>query len=370
MIPIAFKEGGWFFSPFPLVVMCIIETTSAVRLIQAARNVGIYSYPDLVEYALGPTFKNVFQIIIALLTYVFTFNSLAFFAKTLKSIMKLILEEDISIYYFALITIAILAPLSWIRTLERFKEGFVFAGFAILFMLITVIVFVSIMVKDQDNEAGPGWQAFNEEHYWTMISISFVMFEGIPTVLPIMEASDCKDEFSYILVGALGTLLVIDVVFAELCYYAYGDSMREPLVMLELPEAHPAVVIAKILFALMILVAYPLIVYVTNQVIEYNLFSSMEFSALRYWLKNFSRTLVVLSACFLAVSVYYHLHKVIGLAGVVLGGFIVMVVPSLIHNKLTAKGACDKCLNYFLITYAIVAAIVITIVVLYKEFND
>ena len=91
------------------------------------------------------------------MTYVFTFNSLVFFTKTIKSIMKLILEEDISIYYFALITIAVLAPLSWIRTLERFKEGFVFAGFAILFMLITVIVFISIMVKDQDNEAGPGW---------------------------------------------------------------------------------------------------------------------------------------------------------------------------------------------------------------------
>ena len=60
MIPIAFKEGGWLFSLFPLIIMCIIETTSAVRLIQSARNVGIYNYPDLVEYALGPTYRNVF----------------------------------------------------------------------------------------------------------------------------------------------------------------------------------------------------------------------------------------------------------------------------------------------------------------------
>ena len=97
-----------------------------------------------------------------------------------------------------------------------------------------------------------------------MISISFVMFEGIPSVLPIMEASNCKDEFSYILVAALTTLLLIDIVFAELCYYAYGDSIKEPLIMLELPEANPWVVVARILFAIMILIAYPLIVYVTN----------------------------------------------------------------------------------------------------------
>jgi len=283
--------------------------------------------------------------------------------------MTLILEEEISIYYYAIITIAILAPLSWIRTIERFKEGFVFAGFAILFMLVTVIVFVTLKVKDQDNEAGPGWQAFNEEHYWTMISISFVMFEGIPSVLPIMEASNCKEEFSYILVAALATLLVIDIVFAELCYYAYGDTMKEPLVMLELPEAHPAVIIAKILFCIMILIAYPLIVYVCNQVIEYNLFRSMEFSPLRYWLKNLTRTIVVITATFIAVSVYHVLHKVIGLAGVILGGFIVMIVPSLIHNKLTANSLGDRCLNYFLIIYAIVGAIVITIVILYQEFG-
>lgn len=100
----------------------------------------------MVEYSLGSTFKNFFQIIIALLTYVFTFNSLVFFTKTLKSTTQLFVEEEISIYYFAIVTVVLLAPLSWIRTLESFKTGFVFAGFAILYMLVTVIVFVSLKI--------------------------------------------------------------------------------------------------------------------------------------------------------------------------------------------------------------------------------
>jgi len=90
--------------------------------------------------------KNFFQIVIALLTYVFTLNPLVFFTKTLKSTTQLFLEDDISIYYFAIITVVLLAPLAWIRTLESFKIGFVFAGFAILYMLITVVVFLSLKI--------------------------------------------------------------------------------------------------------------------------------------------------------------------------------------------------------------------------------
>jgi hypothetical protein len=33
MIPIAFKAGGWLFTAFPLIIMCAIETSAAVRLI-------------------------------------------------------------------------------------------------------------------------------------------------------------------------------------------------------------------------------------------------------------------------------------------------------------------------------------------------
>merc|ERR1711990_762206 len=97
----------------------------------------------------------------------------------------------------------------------------------------------------------------------------------------------------------------------------------------------------------------------------------MEFSTTRYWLMNLSRTIVVISATFIAVSAYHHLHKVVGIAGVLLGGFIVMIVPSMIHNKLneSTNTGFDKCLNYFLIIYAIVGGIIVTAVVLYKEFN-
>lgn len=58
------------------------------------------------------------------------------------------------------------------------------------------------------------------------------MFEGIPTILPIMEASDAKQQFPLIIALALGTLCVINIGFSELTYYAYGDDIKEPLIIL------------------------------------------------------------------------------------------------------------------------------------------
>jgi Na+/proline symporter len=59
-LPIGFKEGGWLFSPLVLVFSCFIETTSAIKLCQAAYKTKIYSYPDLVEYSYGKGIRNFF----------------------------------------------------------------------------------------------------------------------------------------------------------------------------------------------------------------------------------------------------------------------------------------------------------------------
>lgn len=145
--------------------------------------------------------------------------------------MKLLLDVEGSIWCYAPITIAILAPLSWIRTLEKFRYGFIYAGFAILTMVIVLITFDSMIIFEHDNNAGPGWQAFNYEGCWTMASIATCMFEGIPTVLPILEASAARENFTTILIAALSTLCVICITFAELCYYTFGNDIKEPLIM-------------------------------------------------------------------------------------------------------------------------------------------
>ena len=204
-----------------------------------------------------------------------------------------------------MIVVLILGPLTWIRTIESFKIFFIFCSVVILTTLITISTFDGLKISDNDGQAGPGWQSFNEDHYWTMIGLSFYMFEGIPTILPIMEASDAKEQFSVIISIALGMLCLINIAFSELCYYAYGDDIKEPLIILQMPEENPAIIIDKILFCFLIVFSYPLTVYVCNQVLDYAIFRKMEPSPTRKWLKNLMRIVNLIIQLIIAIIFYY-----------------------------------------------------------------
>lgn len=265
LLPIGFKNGGWLLSPIVLIISCFFETLSAIKLSSAAHKVKIYNYPDLVEYCYGKGWRVFFQILIAILCFQFTFGPVAFLCKTLKSVTKVTSGEDVSIWVFYGVTILILAPLAWIRTLESLRYGFIFGTIVIFGTVITVAVFdILIIENDHDGEAGEGWVAFNEHGYWTMIALSFYMFEGIPTVLPVMESSDSKENFHWIIAAALATLCAINIAFSELCYYAFGDEIKEPIIILQMPEDNPVIITDKILFCVMIGFSYPLIVYACN----------------------------------------------------------------------------------------------------------
>jgi amino acid permease len=130
------------------------------------------------------------------------------------------------------ISLCILAPLSWVRTLEKFRYNFIFGSFVVVGTVIIVATYDALIINDNNGEPGLGWTSFNQNGYWTMIGLSFYMFEGIPTVLPIMDASDAKPYFSTLIIAALATLCVINIAFSELCYYTFGEGLTEPIVIL------------------------------------------------------------------------------------------------------------------------------------------
>jgi len=121
---------------------------------------------------------------------------------------------------------------------------------------------------------------------------------------------------------------------------------------------------AKLALCGMVVFAYPLLIYVVNQVIEYNIFYSMPYSEVRKWLKNLSRTIVVIAATIIANLFYYKLHQIYGFFGVILGSIIVMIVPSLIHNEVMNPSTGTRCCNWFLIVFAIVISITITVMLI------
>ena len=139
--------------------------------------------------------------------------------------------EMISIWVFGAITAVVFAPILWIRTIETFKFGFIYACLVIVFTVIVISTIDVIEIEDHDDNAGPNWQAFNENNYWTAVGLAFFMFEGIANVLPVMEASEVKESFTCLIIAALSTLLVINIAFSELCYYTFGSDLKEPIII-------------------------------------------------------------------------------------------------------------------------------------------
>jgi len=103
-----------------------------------------------------------------------------------------------------------------------------------------------------------------------------------------------------------------------------------------MPQDNWFVIIGKLLFCVNIILSYPLVVPVINQILEGFIFGKMRYSMLRTWLKNLSRTLVVVVGLLVAYYFYYSLHKVLSFSGVVLGSFVVLITPCLIHLKVLA----------------------------------
>ena len=85
----------------------------------------------------------------------------------------------------------------------------------------------------------------------------------------------------------------------------------------------------------------------------------MEPSSTRKWLKNLMRIINLILQIIIAITFYYHLHKIMGLFGVTFGTIIVIIMPACVHYKLVSETSGSKCCNGFVIIYGILAAIVI-----------
>ncbi len=63
----------------------------------------------------------------------------------------------------------------------------------------------------------------NTEKMWDMIGFSFYSFEGIGTLLPIMQEAENPQNFTKLLKLALFTLGMFFTAFGVLAYKYFGD---------------------------------------------------------------------------------------------------------------------------------------------------
>ena len=97
-----------------------------------------------------------------------------------------------------------------------------------------------------------------------MVGFAVYAFEGIATVMPIMQSCAAPDKFVSILIAAIFTLTAVFIFFGELCYLAWGANLNKPIVTEMLPPTSVVVMIMKLLFCINLLFSYAINVYPAN----------------------------------------------------------------------------------------------------------
>ena len=103
------------------------------------------------------------------------------------------------------------------------------ASFIILFVCTVISIYCAEKISLEG--LGPNIEPFNNNLYWNMIGFSVYCFEGIGCVMPIMESCSCPKQFPKLLIGAVTLLTTVYIIFGEICYFAYGTNISEPIML-------------------------------------------------------------------------------------------------------------------------------------------
>ena len=114
--------------------------------------------------------------------------------------------------------------------------------------------------SDEVSAPAPGYQAVNRESYWSMVGYAFYMYEGIGSLLPIMRETEKPENFVVTAVFAMFTILLVQVSFASLCYYTWGNEIVEPIITEILPENSTFVQVMKLLYIVNLIYSYRIVV--------------------------------------------------------------------------------------------------------------
>ncbi|KAF6069348.1 Transmembrane amino acid transporter family protein [Candida albicans] len=138
---------------------------------------------------------------------------------------------DINIVWFILLQVVIIVPLSLIRDITKLSLSAVFANVFILTGLVTIVYFMLYQ-----------WLGVNH---------------GIGLIIPIQESMIHPNNFPRVLGQVILTIAVIMIMVGSLGYLTFGDKIKT-VVLLNLPQDSPMVIITQLLYSLAILLSTPL----------------------------------------------------------------------------------------------------------------
>ena len=250
----------------------------------------------------------------------------------------------------------IATPLVFVRKIEKFSFTYILADFLILATAVSIIGFSSKYVAD--NGWGEGVVAFNKSTWLTMIGSAVFSFEGIGVVIPILEVTEKPEVFPKLLFFVVCTVMVLYTGFGTFNYFVYGDLLVDPLITSNLTSetsqaGNILVYVIKIVFSFNIIFTYTLMIFPVNTILESYFFHKMPKSKKRQWLKNLSRTIIVMLTVVICILLKDKLDKFLSLIGTLASTPVSITIPCLFHYILCKPTQTEKIVNIGIIILSV-----------------
>ncbi|RCK63948.1 Vacuolar amino acid transporter 4 [Candida viswanathii] len=341
-LPKAFANGGLAFSVGLLAFFALLSWWCYTILVYTKMATRVSSFAEIGMKLYGPWLQRLILTSIVVSQIGFVAAYIVFTLENLRAFVSNITgwkAAEINILWFIVLQVLIVIPLSLIRDITKLSLLAVLANVFIFTGLVTILYFMVYQWLGVDHgKFGPGIvYYFNKSEFSLFIGTAIFAFEGIGLIIPIQESMIHPNNFPKVLGQVIFSITVIMVVVGGLGYLTFGENVNT-VILLNLPQDSPMVIITQLLYSLAILLSTPLQLFPAIRLLESKLiFGSGKISPSVKWLKNLFRTAFVVFTAYIAFIGGQNLDKFVSFVGCFACIPLVYMYPPILHLKSCCK---------------------------------
>lgn len=338
-LPKAFSSGGLGFSALTLFVFGLLSYWCYLILVYAKIKVKVSSFGEIGLICYGPWLQHLILSSIVLSQVGFVAAYIVFTAENLRAFVVNISSfktAELDIFWFILLQACVLTPLTMIRDITKLSFLALLANIFIFLGLITILYYTLAEYIGNSFQPGSGIHYFfNQSEFSLFIGVAIFAFEGIGLIIPIQESMIYPNNFPKVLLQVLMTISTIFIFIGAIGYITFGEHI-DTVILLNLPQTSPFVIMIQLLYALAILLSTPIQIFPAVRLIELKLFSPRESgrnSSIVKWQKNLLRLVFVLLTATIALYGGQNLDRFVSFVGCFACIPLVYMYPPMLHLK-------------------------------------
>ncbi|CCH61861.1 hypothetical protein TBLA_0F03230 [Henningerozyma blattae CBS 6284] len=369
-LPSAFQSGGLLFSNLLLLFFGIYSFWCYYILTLAKKVTNVNNFENIGSYLYGNWLKFIIVVSVVLSQLGFAGTYVIFTAENIKLVLEHVCNvKNLPIEILIFSQLIIFIPLSFLRKISKLAIPTLIANVLTLVGLILVVVLLLQHLISQgkiNNGIGPDVIFyFNSSQWTTFVGIAIFSFEGVGLIIPVEDSMRNPEKFPLVLSLVLLVCTAIFMLIGTLGYLTFGKDIT-PVILSSFNQKNKFVSIAQLCYSIAILLSTPIQLFPVYKMVEEAIFkknknntaisstssepqdndneenkamltekiilSGRDSNKIK-WLKNLSRTTIVLLVTIISYFGSQDLSKFVAIVGSVACIPLIYIYPPFFHLK-------------------------------------